>query len=62
MRLSVAREMPRVIAALKILTATWLFRLARADIASLFSDLGIQLAVRDERADGETLEVEFRAS
>ena len=60
MRLSVART-PRVIGCFEDLDGYLaLPRGCLADIASLFSDLGIQLAVRDERADGETLEVEFR--
>ena len=60
MRLSVART-PRVIGCFEDLDAYLaLPRGCLPDIASLFGELGVKLDVRDERVDGEPLELEFR--
>jgi superfamily II DNA or RNA helicase len=60
MRLSVART-PRVIGCFEDLDGYLaLPRGCLTDIVSLLGELGINLAVRDERVDGESLEVDFR--
>ncbi len=60
LRLSVART-PRVIGCFEDLNGYLaLPRGCLADVASLIGELGVKLEVRDERVDGETLELEFR--
>ena len=59
MRLSVART-PRVIACFEDVDGYLaLPRGCRADVASLASELGVQVNLRDQRVDGEKVEVEF---
>ncbi len=60
MRLSVART-PRVIGCFEDLDSYLAIpRGCLPDVVSLLGDLGVKLDLRDERVDGETLELEFR--
>jgi hypothetical protein len=60
MRLSVART-PRVIGCFEDLDSYLAIpRGCLPDVVSLLGDLGVKLHLRDERVDGETLDLEFR--